>query len=131
MKSSSSLLRAAQDRQRIETMREIADVAIHVFHDRGFHEVTIETVAQHVGVSAATIYRRFGTKSNLVCWQPDERQALQGLLERLGDGMGILDAALDLAERLPDAALTSVEATGRLRLDLISTHPETRCGGPG
>lgn len=120
----SPLLTAARERQRIETMRAIAAIAIHMFCRRGYDEVTVENVAEEAGVSPATIYRRFGTKENLVCWQPDEQQAFQGLRERLGSGTGILDAALEMIDSLPDEAIDAVESTARLRLDLIAAHPQ-------
>ncbi|PJJ56191.1 AcrR family transcriptional regulator [Mumia flava] len=119
-----SPIRAARERQRTEVMRAIAEVAIRLFGERGFDEVTIETVAREAGVSPATLYRRFGTKENLVCWAPDEQDALAGLLERLHDGAGVVQAATDLVETFPDDAVDAVESTGRLRLELIAAHPQ-------
>jgi AcrR family transcriptional regulator len=115
-----------QERQRIEVMRLISDTAIRLFYERGYDHVTVETVGNTVGVSPATIYRRFGTKENLVCWQPDEWAGYELVLRRLREGARVIDAAREAVQNSPEDAMASVEATGQMRLELIAANPALR-----
>lgn len=114
---------ALRERQRLEMMRTISDVAVDLFTRHGFDAVTIEAVAESAGVSPATVYRRFGSKENLVAWQPDERAGFERILHRLHQGDGILDAALEATGSMPDETFAAVESTGASRLALMASHP--------
>jgi len=117
-----SLLAQARDRERIRVMRAVSVTAVGLFDERGYDHVTVEEVAEATGVSVATLYRRFGTKENLVCWQPDEQTAMAALLSAILAGRSIAGAAMDVAQRLPDDALEAIEDTARTRLRLIAGH---------
>jgi AcrR family transcriptional regulator len=103
-------------------MRDVSSIAIHLFGERGYDRVTMEEVADATGVSTATLYRRFATKENLVCWQSDERQGMATLLAAVESGQAITSAAMTLAQTLPDDAVDAIEATARARLQLIAGH---------
>lgn len=119
----SEVLAQARARERVRVMRDIATLAIALFHERGFDAVTMEEVAREADISPATLYRRFGTKENLVVWQPDEQVTQAALIERIESGEAILDAVTALAHEVPEDALTAVESTGQTRLELIASHP--------
>lgn len=119
----SSRLTQARDRERVTVMREVSAIAVQLFADRGYDDVTMEQVAEASGVSVATLYRRFTTKENLVCWQPDEQTGMASLVAAIRSGQTIGEAAMDLARSLPDAAIEAIEATARARLHLIAGHP--------
>lgn len=74
-------------------------------------------------LSVATLYRRFTTKKNLVCWQPDEQTGMAALVSAIEFGQGLSSAARGLAETLSEEAVGAVEATARARLQLIASHP--------
>lgn len=62
-------------------MRETQRTAMRMFTDRGFDAVTVDEIAQSVGMAASTVYRHFGTKEDIVLW--DEHDvALDTALDR-------------------------------------------------
>jgi AcrR family transcriptional regulator len=119
----SSRLHEARERERVQVMRDVSAIAIGLFVERGYDNVTMEDVAAATDVSVATLYRRFATKENLVCWQPDEQAGMAALVEAVRSGRALSSAARDLAGALPDEAVEAVEATARARLRLIAEHP--------
>lgn len=122
----SELLRTARRRERLAVMRQVSAVAIELFDERGFDQVTMETVATASGISPATLYRWFGTKENLVCWQPDEDRAMTALVCLVDEGMSVLRAAEQVAAELPEEGIEAIETTARTRLALIASHPSLR-----
>ncbi len=115
-------LAQARERERIRVMREVSAIAVDLFDERGYDNVTMEEVASATGVSVATLYRRFTTKENLVCWQPDEQQGMAALVAAIQSGQPLISAATLLARTLPDDAFEAIEATARTRLRLIAGH---------
>ena len=118
----SNRLRLARERERIHVMREVSAIAVILFDERGYGKVTMEEVADATGVSVATLYRRFTTKENLVCWQSDEQHGMTTLVAAIQSGQPISSAARSLAQTLPDDAVEAIEATARTRLRLIAGH---------
>ncbi|MGB0953466.1 MAG: TetR family transcriptional regulator [Planctomycetota bacterium] len=57
-----------RQRNRLEAMRRLQVVALNLFEERGFDDVTMQDVAQTGGVSESTLYRYFGTKEALILW---------------------------------------------------------------
>lgn len=119
----SNRLAQARERERTRVMREVSAIAVTLFYERGYDNVTMEQVASLTDVSVATLYRRFTTKENLVCWQSDEQRGMDILLDTLQSGQSLTDAAMLLAETLPDDAVEAIETTARTRLRLIAMHP--------
>ena len=118
----SGRLAEARERERIHVMRDVSAIAVCLFDERGYDNVTMEEVAGATGVSVATLYRRFTTKENLVCWQSDEQLGMATLVAAIQAGQPITSAAMGLAQGLPDDAVEAVEATARTRLRLIAGH---------
>lgn len=54
-------------------MREVQRAALPRFVEHGFGEVTVEQIADEVGMAPSTIFRHFGTKEAIVLW--DEHDA--------------------------------------------------------
>ena len=68
--------RAVPTRQRIETThREIIAAAVHAFRVRGYGATKMSTVAAIAGVSPRTLYRYFGSKSELFAATVEESTA--------------------------------------------------------
>lgn len=57
-----------RERKRTAAMLRIQLVALDLFEERGFDEVTIEEIAGASDVSPSSIYRYFGTKEQVVLW---------------------------------------------------------------
>ncbi len=67
-------------RRRVEAMRRVQVVALSLFEQRGYDAVTVEDIARTAGVGAATVYRHFGTKEQVVLWDEYD-PVLLGALE--------------------------------------------------
>ena len=93
-------------RQRMETTRrQIVAAAIHVFRVRGYAASNMTTIAATAGVSPRTLYRYFGSKSQLLAATVDE--SVESFLKEISDRIRIFplkDAIVD-AVRHADIAL--------------------------
>lgn len=57
-----------RERKRLAAMLRIQAVALDMFEERGFDDVTVEEIADASEVSPSSVYRYFGTKEELVLW---------------------------------------------------------------
>lgn len=55
-----------RERKKRTAMRRIQEVALDLFDERGFENVTIEQIAEAAEVSPSSVYRYFGTKEQVV-----------------------------------------------------------------
>ena len=55
----------AQTSRRFRRRDEILKAATDLFSEKGYHEVTMEEIAEEMGVSKGTIYNYFSSKENL------------------------------------------------------------------
>jgi AcrR family transcriptional regulator len=69
----------ARSRRRAETNRRIYEVAMELFTERGYEEVSVSEIATAAGVSVPTFYAHFSNKEHLVLPLPD-RPSVQGML---------------------------------------------------
>lgn len=122
----SKRLTAARHRERTNVMREVSAIAMRLFDEHGYDTVTMQQVADASEVSVATLYRRFTTKENLVCWQPDEQVGMESLVTAVRSGRPLPDAAMELALGLPEEAVEAIQDTARIRLRLIADHAALR-----
>lgn len=86
-------------RRRSTTREHISDVAIDLFADRGFSEVSVDDVAQAAGISRRTLFRYYSSK-NAIPW--GDFDAHLQLLRDLLDG---IDPAPPLGDSLRAALL--------------------------
>ncbi|CAN5916987.1 TetR/AcrR family transcriptional regulator [soil metagenome] len=73
-----------RERNRRATMRETQRAALRMFTDDGFDAVTVEEIAQSVGMAASTVYRHFGTKEAIVLWDEHDVALDSALGRNLG-----------------------------------------------
>lgn len=101
------------------TRDRISDVALRLFEQRGFDEVTVNEVAAAAGVSHMTVFRHFATKEDLVVADPfdpimaaivSEQPTSLGAFARAR--LGLIASARLLAEA-PSSELESVMSTLR------------------
>lgn len=59
-------------RQRPLTRVEVADVAVRLFHERGYEATSATEIAEAAGVSRSTFFRQFGSKDDVIFADHDE-----------------------------------------------------------
>lgn len=111
-----------RERKRLALMRRIQDVALELFTQRGFEDVTIEEVAAAAEVSPSSVYRYFGTKEHLVIWDRHDVTTLAALGEGLVD-QPPLEAIRAVVVTAIGEALEAEEPRLRARLQLVFTNP--------
>ena len=57
-----------RERKKLAAMLRIQEVALDLFDERGFDNVTIEQIADAAEVSPSSVYRYFGTKEQVIIW---------------------------------------------------------------
>lgn len=65
-----------------ERRRQLLDVALEVFGERGFHQTSMNDVAEAAGVTKPVLYQHFGSKRELF------RELLRDVGDRLRDEVG-------------------------------------------
>ncbi|WP_327140821.1 TetR/AcrR family transcriptional regulator [Nocardia sp. NBC_01327] len=119
------------ERRKVEAMSRIQRVALDLFDEHGYRDVTVERVAAAAGVSPSSIYRYFGTKEMLVLYDEADPQILE-VLRTAGGGetatpAELLVMARALAPILIATIITpEVERRTRLRMQHVLTIPEVR-----
>lgn len=97
-------------------MRRIQEVALDLFDERGFADVTIEEIADAAEVSPSSVYRYFGTKEQVILWDDFDVQ--------------FLDAAqVELTSRPPAQAMRSALADAMIQFyerDELLSRRKTR-----
>ncbi len=133
-----SLRPSLRAQNRLRAQRAAQEAALSLFEASGFDQVSVEQVAQAVGISARTLYRHFGTKEGLVLWDEFDQRAEQALQRQLGRSTPFADmrAALletfrtttpeqrDLMRRRAALVDTTPALLAALALDLEKTRKE-------
>jgi AcrR family transcriptional regulator len=109
-------------RARADSHARIERVALELFRQRGFDQVTVEDVCSSAGVAPATFYRHFGTKEEVVFAYGDDFAAV------LGDA---ISSAADLSEtdRLAAILVRFAEFLESQR-DLLAVRDDIVLGHP-
>ena len=87
-------------RRRSTTPQHITDVALRLFADRGFGEVSVDDVAQAAGIARRTVFRYYGSK-NAIPWGD-----FDGHLQHLRELLDNVDPGMPLGEALRAALLS-------------------------
>ncbi len=78
--------------------REILDAALFCFRRRGFHQATMQEICAEAGLSPGALYRYFGSKADIIAAiAADERREADLVLDRAGEGGGLIDSLCLLA----------------------------------
>src|ERR1700749_2158009 len=87
-------------RRRSTTPQHITDVALRLFADRGFAEVSVDDVARAAGIARRTVFRYYASK-NAIPWGDFDAH-----LEHLGELLSQVDPSIPLGEALRAALLS-------------------------
>ena len=66
-------------------MRRIQSVALDLFDELGFENVTIEQIAATAEVSPSSVYRYFGTKEGVVIWDEGDIEFIEAVRAEMVD----------------------------------------------
>ncbi|MEP7764244.1 TetR family transcriptional regulator [Sanguibacter sp. 25GB23B1] len=115
--------RAPRGRPLVVTAEEIEAVALRLWAERGFHEVSVADIAAEVGVTSRTIFRRYPTKADIV-WGP-----LNGAFEILAAALERTSPDAPLIERARTALVGmirdgEVDPTAHHRIRIVGRTPE-------
>jgi mycofactocin system transcriptional regulator len=86
-------------RRRSTTPQHITDVALRLFADGGFAEVSVDDVAQAAGIARSTVFRYYASK-NAIPWGDFDAH-----LQHLGELLSQVDPSMPLGEALRAALL--------------------------
>ena len=87
-------------RRRSTTREHISDVALGLFADRGFSEVSVDDLAQAAGIARRSVFRYYASK-NAIPWGDFDAH-----LQHLRDLLDRVDPDIRLGEALRDALLS-------------------------
>lgn len=115
-----------RERKKARTMHRVQTVALRLFAERGFDDVTIEQVAGEAEVSPSTVYRYFGTKEGLVILDEFDDAVLGGL-EPLLSGQGPLVEIVRRAfSAIDDEHFAQARGLTMVRTTMILDTPDLR-----
>ena len=119
--SPSGLSKRAVTRDRLRA--KVEEVALELFRDHGFDDVTVLQIASRAGVAPTTFYRYFGTKDGaLFAYQAR-------WLQHVRDAAESLDVARPRPQQLRDLLAAFVDhfnaelATMQLRDEIVARNP--------
>lgn len=112
----------ARERKKLAAMTRLQAVALDLFEGRGFDAVTVEEIAEASEVSPRSVYRYFGTKEELVLWDPLDLRMGELLATALAEPVP-LDGLRRVVERVLDLLTAQDEADARRRVALMMSTP--------
>ena len=115
--------KALRGRPVVVTAGQIEAVALRLWSERGFHQVSVADIAAEAGVTARTIFRRYPTKADIV-WGP-----LAASFPILTGALGQTPADVTLLQRARTALVGMIrdgdtDPTTRHRIRIIGRTPE-------
>jgi AcrR family transcriptional regulator len=97
--------------RRRATNQRIYEVAMQLFEEQGFDQVSVSEIAARAGVSVPTFYAHFPSKDRIVLQAADHHEML-----RLLDAAGPAPSVTEHVERAIGAWLTAFEGEARAEL---------------
>ena len=108
-------------KERIHQTREeaILQTTCQLLGEKGFDTMTMDDVAQGVGIAKASLYKHFNSKEDLCC------AAMVQVLERVRAYVGSLDAVAAPAEQLRSVVRWSLERLLAQEMPLLPSRNST------
>jgi TetR/AcrR family transcriptional regulator, regulator of mycofactocin system len=116
-------LAARRGRPHATSRRELQQIALRLFTERGFENTTIDQIAAEAGVSERTFFRYFSTKAS-VLWTEFETEvaAIRAALSAAPDELPMMDAIREAVVSANHYRPEDVPEM-RQRMNLIATVP--------
>ncbi len=115
-----------RERKKHAAMHTIQAVALDLFEQHGFQQVTVEQVAEAASVSPSTVYRYFATKEGLVLRDEFDDQILESMATLLDEGSNPVDALMAALTTVADRHFTQQRDETLRRTRLIMEVPSLR-----
>ena len=103
-----------RERKKLSAMRRIRSVALDLFDQLGFENVTIEQIADEAEVSPSSVYRYFGTKEQVVLWDEGDIEFFGLVAAKLSDYPPVDAVRLALAQVLTEYFAGNEERAKRM-----------------
>jgi len=113
-----------RERNRARTYADITDAALDLFGRQGFDATTVDQIAGAAGISAATFFRYFATKED-VLFTDEEKSAAElvtAVRERSDDALSVR-ALADPVVAFAGTILGPATPHGRRMTELVMTTP--------
>lgn len=114
-----------RERKKAKTRSAIQRHALRLFREQGYHETTVEQVAEAAEISPSTFFRYFHTKESVVLWDdldPLFFAAFRSQPAEVSPATALRTAARSVFEQVPDEAMREQ----RERAELLLRVPELR-----
>jgi AcrR family transcriptional regulator len=112
-----------RERKKLATQRALEEAALRLFAEKGFDQVTVEEIAEAVGVSSRTFFRYFGSKEDVALGPGLElHRLLRAALADRPPDEPVLDALRHAVESLAQH-LEELRPQIFLRLQVIRRAP--------
>ena len=117
---------------RTSAMLAIQDVALNLFLADGYANVSVEDVAVRASISPRSVYRYFGTKEQLVVWDPIDSRLIEyveeSMAERASASSWIASLLSGYVQLIRRAMSLQDEERLRIRMRLIGSVAALRSG---
>lgn len=125
MKTETNPRPSLRERRRIETTAQIVDAARALFAENGYQATRASDIAERAGVSDATLFRYFASKSDIALAGLTER--INFVLARMADQppeLSALEAARSVVTDVADLDLFGPDDPVVAEVMLVATTPE-------
>ncbi len=122
-----SLQLSLRERKKLKAMRHIQHVAMELFDEYGYGQITIERIAAEAEVSPSSIYRYFGTKEYIILHDEYDPVAIQALDNAFAANDPIT-ALRHVISEMVELMVVDDEELVRRRMTYAMTEPAVRSG---
>lgn len=113
-----------RERKKQRTHDDLQEVALRLFTERGYHDVTVEEIAAEAVVAPRTFYRYFSSKEDLVLGSVDELiDAITAAFQARPADEPVMTSIRSIVLDLTGQYAHDVE-TNRVRTAIVAASPE-------
>ncbi|WP_026874221.1 TetR/AcrR family transcriptional regulator [Jiangella gansuensis] len=117
-----------RERKKLKAMNHIQRVALDLFDEHGYANVTIERIAAEAEVSPSSIYRYFGTKEQVILWDVYDPIAIQAFDDELAGSDPVTALQSVIGDMVDVMTRNGEEELARRRMGYAMTEPSVRAG---